>query len=266
MTCWLNGALLPRGEAAIDPDDRGFTLGDGLFETVRIAGGQPAHLPRHLRRLRDGAALLGIPLPWDDEALGAAFAATIAAVAVADGSARLTLSRGPAARGVLPPETCRPTVLITAANAGPSPAGPVHAVLCTTTRRNEWSPLSRIKSLSYLDAVLARIEADRRGAGDALLLNTQGRLAEASAANLLVLRSGRLLTPAVADGALPGIRRALLIERCGAAEASLPPEALQEAEAVFLSSSLGLREVASLDGRALPRRDDLLAELDRRTR
>ncbi len=106
----------------------------------------------------------------------------------------------------------------------------------------------------------------QRGAGAALLLNTQGLLAEASAANLLVLHRGRLLTPPVADGALPGIRRALLIERCGAAEASLPPDALREAEAVFLASSLGLRGVASLDGQALPQRDDLVAELDRRTR
>ncbi len=266
MTVWLNGALLASGSAAIDPDDRGFTLGDGLFETVRVAGGRTTQLHRHLGRLRAGAALLGIPVPWTDEALGAAFAATIGASAVQHGSARLTLSRGPAPRGLLPPEASRPTGLITAAAAGPAPAGPVHAVLCTTTRRNEWSPLSRIKSLNYLDGVLARIEADRRGAGDALLLNTRGLLAEASAANLLVLCDGRLLTPPVADGALPGLRRALLIERCGAAEASLPPEALRQAEAVFLGSSLGLRAVASLDGQALSRRDDLLAELDRRTR
>ncbi len=265
MTCWLNGALLASG-AAIDPDDRGFTLGDGLFETVRVDDGQPAQLHRHLHRLRAGAAMLGIPMPWDDDALGAALAATIAANAVRNGSARLTLSRGPAPRGMRFPQPARPTGLITATGTMSASAGPVHAVLCTTTRRNEWSPLSRIKSLNYLDGVLARLEADRCGAGDALLLNTRGVLAEASAANLLVLSGGRLLTPPVADGALPGIRRGLLIERCGVAEASLPPEVLLRAEAVFLSSSLGLRGVASLDGRALSRRDDLLAELDRLTR
>ena len=264
MTCWLNGALA--SGAAIDPDDRGFTLGDGLFETMRVDDGQPAQLRRHLHRLRAGAATLAIPVPWDDDALGAALAATIAANAVRNGSARLTLSRGPAPRGLGFPRPARPTTLITAAGPMSAPAGPVHAVLCTTTRRNEWSPLSRIKSLNYLDGVLARLEADRRGAGDALLSNTRGVLAEASAANLVVLSGGRLLTPPVADGALPGIRRGLLIERCGAVETSLPPEALLRAEAVFLSSSLGLRGVASLDGRALSRRDDLLAELDRRTR
>ena len=265
MTCWLNGALLASG-AAIDPHDRGFTLGDGLFETMRVDDGRPAQLRRHLHRLRAGAALLGIPVPWDDDALGAALAATIAANAVRNGSARLTLSRGPAPRGLGFPRPARPTGLITAAGATSAPAGPVHAVLCTTTRRNEWSPLSRIKSLNYLDGVLARLEADRCGAGDALLLNTRGMLAEASAANLVVLSGGRLLTPPVSDGALPGIRRGLLIERCGAVESSLPPEALLRAEAVFLSGSLGLRGVASLDGRALSRRDDLLAELDRLTR
>ena len=266
MTCWLNGALLASGSAAIDPDDRGFTLGDGLFETIRVDDGRPAQLPRHLHRLRAGAAMLGIPVPWDDHALGVALADTITANAVRNGSARLTLSRGPAPRGVGSPQKSRPTGLITAAGAASAPAVPVHAILCTTTRRNEWSPLSRIKSLNYLDGVLARMEAERRGAGEALLLNTRGVLAEASAASLLVLCDGRLLTAPVADGALPGIRRALLIERCGAAESSLPPEALLRADAVFLSSSLGLRAVASLDGQALSRRDDLLAELDLWTR
>lgn len=266
MTCWLNGALLPTGRAAVSPDDRGFTLGDGLFETVRVDGGQPAHLHRHLCRLRAGAALLGIAVRWSDDALGRALADTIGANRLDTGSARLTLSRGPAPRGLLPPADSLPTALVTVAGAAPAPVGPVHAILCTTTRRNEWSPLSRIKSLSYLDGVLARLQAAERGAGDALLLNTRGLLAEASAANLLVLRDGRLLTPPVADGALPGIRRALLIERCGAAETPLPPDAPARAEAAFLSSSLGLRSLASLDGSPLGRRDDLLAELDRRTR
>ena len=260
MICWLNGRLLPADDARIDPADRGYTLGDGVFETVRLARGGPAHLHRHLRRLREGAALLEIPLPWSDVALAAAFVATAAANGVQDGVARLTLSRGPAPRGVLPPASPQPTVLITA-GAMPAMAHEVRAILCTTTRRNEASPLSRIKSLNYLDGMLARMEADRRDADDALLLNTRGLIAEASSANVVVLDHGRLTTPPVTDGALPGILREVLIERCGMTEAPLRPETLFRAEAVFLSSSLGLRSVTVLDGRPLEVRRDILAEL-----
>ena len=262
MTSWLNGRLLPADDARIDPADRGYTLGDGVFETVRLAGGQPAQLHRHLRRLRQGAAVLEIPLPWSDAALAAAFVATAAANGTQDGVARLTLSRGPAPRGVLPPASQHPTVLITA-GAMPASAQEVRAILCTVTRRNEASPLSRIKSLNYLDGVLARMEASRRNADDALLLNTRGMLAEASAANLVVLSGGRLMTPPVADGVLPGIVRELLIERCGMIETTLRPEMLFQAEAVLLSSSLGLRSVTALDEQALGVRDDILATLER---
>jgi len=263
VSCWLNGTLLPADDARIDPADRGYTLGDGVFETVRLAGGQPAQLHRHLRRLRHGAALLEIPLPWSDETLATAFVATAAANGAEDGVARLTLSRGPAPRGVLPPALSRPTTLIT---AGAMPAIPrdVRAILCTVTRRNEASPLSRIKSLNYLDGVLARMEADRRDADDALLLNTRGMIAEASSANVVVLDRGRLMTPPVTDGALPGTMRELLIERCDMIETPLRPEILFRAEAVFLSNSLGLRAVTSLDGRYLGTRDDVMAELERR--
>lgn len=260
MTCWLNGALLDTDDARIDPSDRGYTLGDGIFETVRLALGQPAHLPRHLRRLRRGAALLEIPVDWSDDVLAAAFVAVADANRLETGVARLTLSRGPAPRGVLPPPTPSPTTLIVAGTP-PAATGPVRAILCTVTRRNQASPLSRIKSLNYLDGVLARMEASRRGSDDAILLNTHGMIAEASAANVVALCEGRLVTPPVADGALPGILRELLIERCGLIEMSLRPDALFRAQAVFLTSSLGLRAVASLDGRTLGTRDDVLAEL-----
>lgn len=263
MICWLNGALLPVDDVAIDPADRGYTLGDGVFETVRLAGGRPAQLHRHLRRLRRSAALLEIALSWSDDALAAAFLATAAANRLESGVARLTLSRGPAPRGVLPPASSCATALIIASAPPVIPQG-VRAILCTVTRRNEASPLSRIKSLNYLDSVLARMEANRRDADDALLLNTRGMIAEASAANVVVLRDGRLVTPPVTDGALPGILRELLIERCGLVETSLRPATLFRAEAVFLSNSLGLRAVTSLDGRPLGVRDDIRAELEMR--
>jgi branched-chain amino acid aminotransferase len=260
---WLNGRLVSPAAARIDPADRGFTLGDGLFETIRIAAGRSAHLRRHLHRLHAGLQVLRISVAYADDVMAQAFASLLEANKLDNGSARVTVTRGPATRGVAPPARPNPTVLIAAHPPGPVGSA-VDAIVCTTTTRNQFSPLSRIKSLNYLDAILARAEAAQRGVGDALLLNTEGRLAEATAANVFALLDGRLVTPPVTDGALPGIARALLIERSSATEASLRTEHLFEADAVFLTNSLGLRPVATLDGRPLRRRDDLLADLEHR--
>ncbi|MGQ9371524.1 aminotransferase class IV [Azospirillum sp. ST 5-10] len=248
MTVWLNGRLTAAEAARIDPADRGFTLGDGLFETMRVAAGRVRHRDRHLARLAAGAAALGIPMPYGADALADALARLVAAHGLAEGVLRLTVSRGPGARGVLPPATPVPTVLIT---AGPRPpaAGPARAVIATVTRRNEHSPLSRLKTLNYLDSVLARREAAERGADEALLLNTAGRLAEASVATLFVVIGGRLLTPPVAEGALPGIRRAVILEGGDAAERPLAPGDLAAAEEAFLANSLGIRPLVAVDGR-----------------
>lgn len=264
MKVWLNGAILPEEAARIAPSDRGFTLGDGLFETIRAVSGRPAHLERHLRRLRAGAALLALPLAPADENLADAVAAALDANELSSAAAavRLTASRGPAPRGLLPPREARPTVLISAGPLPPIMAEPVRVVVATATRRNEMSALCRVKSLSYGDGVLARLEAAGRDADDALLLNTRGRIAEATAANVFaLLRGGTLVTPPLADGALPGVMREVLMERCGATEASLLPEDLLGADAVFLSNSLGLRAVASLGGTPLAQRPGLIEAL-----
>nr|WP_295827384.1 aminotransferase class IV [uncultured Azospirillum sp.] len=247
MTIWLNRRLMPAAEARIDPADRGFTLGDGLFETIRIKDGAPRHLPRHLDRLGAGADLLRLPLSYDAADLTGAMAALIEAVGLTDGVLRLTLSRGTGARGVLPPADAHPTVLMTAAPAAHM-TSPVAAIIARSTRRNEHSPLSRLKSLNYLDSILARQEAAERGADEALLLNGAGRLAESSVATLFLSIGGRLLTPPVTDGALPGIRRALILERHGAEEAPLTPDDLARADEAILTNSLGLRPLVAVDG------------------
>jgi branched-chain amino acid aminotransferase len=250
MTIWLNGRLLPDGMRAIDAADRGLTLGDGLFETLRARAGQPVLAERHFARLREGARLLDIPILHDEHVLAAEMAELLAASGIAEGALRLTLTRGPAPRGVLPPAEPRPTLLMTAA-ALPPPAGPARLILASVTRRNEHSPLSRLKSLNYLDNILARQEAAARGADDALLLNLRGAVTESSIANLFLVLDGALVTPPLADGVLPGIARGLMIERCGAAERSILPEELARAEAGFLSNSLGLRPIAAIEGREL---------------
>jgi branched-chain amino acid aminotransferase len=265
MKIWLDGAIRDAAVARIDPADRGFTLGDGVFETIRARAGAPLHLERHLRRLRTGLAVLGISLTRSDAELAAAIGDALAANGHLDAAVRLTVSRGPAARGLWPQELGpqelgSATVVITCVPALFT-LGTARLIVCSSTRRNEFSPLSRIKSINCLDAVLAKREALERGAEDALLLNAQGRVAEASAANVFVWLKGRLATPPVVEGALPGIARELLIERCGAVEASMTERDLRASDAVFLTNSLSLREATHLDGAPLSRRPNLLEDI-----
>ncbi|MEI8394107.1 MAG: aminotransferase class IV [Rhodospirillaceae bacterium] len=242
---WFGDRLVPAPEALISPADRGFTLGDGVFETLCCRDGRVLQLEAHLERLNTGAKLLEIPLPLDFDRLKRACEATLAGNGLTDGSLRLTLTRGPGARGLPPPVKPSPTLVITAAPMAPPPA-PARLIIAESTRRNEHSPLSRIKSLNALDNILARQEAIRAGADDAILLNTAGRVAETSIANLFAMIDGVTVTPPVEDGALPGIARRLILERLEAEERPLLPADLARAAALFLSNSLGLRPVSEL--------------------
>ncbi len=246
MIVWLDGRLIDGAEARIDPADRGFTLGDGLFETVLVRHGSVRRLDAHLERLRRGCDVLQLPCPSLD--LGEAMAATLAANRLADGVVRLTLTRGAGPRGIMPPVPSHPTLLITAGPL-PPPRPPLACILAETTRRNQHSPLSRIKSLNYLDNILARQEAVRRGADEALLLNTAGLLAESTIANLFVVKRGAVLTPPVADGALPGVMRAAVLAAARGRDRSLTPDDLDGADEIFLSSSLGLQAVRAVAGK-----------------
>lgn len=256
MIVWLDGRLVPVEAARIDPRDRGLLLGDGLFETMRAVGGRVPLLDRHLRRLRAGAALLGIGPVAGDAAIAAACADLLRANGLADAALRLTLTRGPGPRGLLPPAESMPVILL-AAFPPPAPPPPATAILATLTRRNEHSPLAGLKSLAYLDQLLALREARAAGADDALLRNTAGRLACATAANLFLVMAGGLLTPLLGEGVLPGITRGLVLELAAALgiacrEEPLPVEAVAQAEGAFLTSSLvGLRPLVALDGRQI---------------
>jgi branched-chain amino acid aminotransferase len=156
-----------------------------------------------------------------------------------------TLGRG--AGGLRLPSAPRPSVLATAREGLPEPAG-VRTILSTRVRRNEHSPASAIKSLSYLDNVLARLEAEAAGGQDALLLNTKGRLAEATTANVFAVLDGVPVTPPVAEGCLPGVARRALMAAMTVTERPLEPGELFAAEDIFLTASTGVRAVLSIDG------------------
>ncbi|HXQ40471.1 MAG TPA: aminodeoxychorismate lyase [Candidatus Udaeobacter sp.] len=237
----LNGRLTESAAARIDPADRGFLLADGLFETLRAYDGRPFALEAHLVRLSDGAAALDLPMPAMAE-LAAAVAETLQANGHREASIRITLTRGAGPRGLLPPREPRPTWMVTTspfADSGP----PAWTAKLVTIRRNEHSPLARLKSLAYLDNILALKEAAESGADEALMLNTAGRLACGSRSNLFVVLSGALVTPPPCEGALPGIARRQLLDLAGRAgietrEAPLSIEDIKLASEVFVSNSL----------------------------
>ena len=248
---WLNGRLIPAGEAAIPIADRGFTLGDGLFETILLRAGQGQDVPAHFARLAAGAALLRLAMPFNAQGMAAMLAETAAANRLQDGGLRLTLTRGIGPRGLLPPDAPSPIVLITAFAPPARPSG-VRAIIASSITRDEASPLSRLKTLNYLPNILARLEARERGAEEAILLNRAGRVAGATIGNLM-LKSGSLwLTPPVEDGALPGIRRARLLAAKAVREAPVSLEMLRNASALCVSNVLALRPVLELDGTSLP--------------
>ena len=248
MKVALNGEIMDAGTARIDPSDRGFTLGDGLFETMHLRKGKVRRLPAHLTRLRLSAEALGIPLAYDDAALESQIMSVVAANALADAVVKLTLTRGPGARGIALPAAPQPTLLITTADAPPAPE-PVRVIIASVTRRNELSPLSRFKTLNYLDSVFARDQALQSGADDALLLNTQGRIAESTVANVFLLVNGGIITPPVEEGALAGVARADAIRLTRAEEKPITVETLISASEVFLTNALGVRPVVMIGER-----------------
>ena len=167
---------------------------------------------------------------------------------MAEGVLRLTITRGRGVRGLAPAPDAVPTVCITAAQL-PSRPDSFTAVIAARTRRNEFSPLSRIKSLSYLDNVIALQEAGERGADDAVLLNTRGNVACFTAANLMARFGKDMVTPPVGDGVLPGTVRRRLLERLPIIEMSLLPADLERADEIISTNSLGIRRLSALGGR-----------------
>lgn len=235
-------------------DDRGLLLGDGLFETVLWEDGRLVWLDAHLDRLEAGCRTLALPTPDRVEA-GRLMARAVeaAGLSATRAAVRLTLTAGSGGRGLDRPDAPSPR-MFAAAHPAPPIMGPA-SLATSTVRRNAGSPAARLKTLAYLDNVLARAEARAAGADEAVMLNGAGEIACAAAANIFWLKDGRLFTPALECGVLAGIARSELAaaaadmgvvveeRRAGLVEAAA-------AEAVALTNSLmGVRPVSEWDGR-----------------
>lgn len=260
---YLNGHMLPECAAHLSALDRGFTLGDGVFDTLRAVGGRVFRMDDHLARLQRSAATVGLVIPEGGSGLPEAISSLLAANQLDDALVRVTASRGvPAERGLLPPSSPSPTLVIHATPFVGYPRERYQRGFTATVaeiRRNESSPLSYIKSCNYLDAVLARMEAGRRGADEALLLNTAGWLACGSSSNLFLVSRGTLITPSLDCGVLEGVTRRELLRI--AAEEGLevleqqiaPRDTLLAEEAFVTNTALGVMPLVAIDGRPVGR-------------
>jgi branched-chain amino acid aminotransferase len=250
---WFNGRLVKDASLSLDPSDRGLLLGDGVFETIAVFNAKAIWLDDHLQRLRGAAAALG--LTADRTNIEAAVKDLLGQAQDRHGIMRITLTRGPGVRG-LAAEGSRPSLLATLSPWVRDSVFAPASLVTSSVRRNETSPASRLKTLSYIDNILAAREASSKRCDDALLLNTRGNVASTTIANLFILRGGRLSTPPLSAGILPGIARKKLMAFAKGEERELTPADLKDADAVFLTNSLRLiRPVHSLDGTTLRRND-----------
>lgn len=247
---WLDGALRPPDAALVSAFDHGFTVGDGVFETCKVAGGRPFALTRHLARLDASAQALGLPPP-PEAAVREAVAAVLTQVVRAP-LARLRITwtggAGPlgSARGSAPP------TLFAAAAPIPAP-GESESLAAVPWRRNEHGATTGVKTTSYAENVVALAYARRAGAGEAVLANTAGELCEGTGSNVFVVRGGLVSTPPLSSGCLAGVTRALVLEWCPeAVETELPLAVLDDADEIFLTSSTrDVQPVHAVDGRPL---------------
>ncbi len=253
---WLNGALLNEDQARISPADRGFLLGDGAFETMRVEAGRMRRWQRHRARLSGALGALAIPTP-DWGTVEAGCDALLAASALDDAVVRLTVSRGPHGPGLFPPVDADSTVLITARPRS-TPPRTMRLQIVDAPRRDRRNLSCRYKLSGYADMLMARREAVRARADMAVVMSNDGALASADSANLFWMRRGQIMTPGLQTGCLPGVARSALIEAVrgmglSVEEGCFEPSYLFEAEAVWVTNAvLGAVAVVALNDQSLP--------------
>ena len=283
MKIWIDGRIEDGADAKVSVLDHGFLYGDGVFEGMRVYSQRLFRAERHLDRLEIGARCIGLALPGGRDGIRALTLATareyLRASGEADAYIRLVISRGVGELGV-DPTNCRApfvTCIVDKIRLFSEETLRSGISMITSSRRSPPPDVRdpRVKSLNYMNNVLAKQEAKRQGVEEALLLNAAGAVAEASVANVFAVRGGWLLTPPASDGALEGITRASVLEI--AAQLGVPAEErtlgrydLLAADEVFLTGSgAKVVPVASLDGARIgrggagPLTQKLMAAFDR---
>lgn len=254
-TILVNGQITPSHHPCIKYNDRGFTLGHGLFETILMHHGIIPAFDFHWHRLEMSAPLIGITLPFSKHDLmdmlhtlmkENRLQQTIAA-------ARITVTHGESSRGLWPTTEIAPNVVISAFKYSP-PATTDFSAVIVSARKNEHAITSRIKSISYLDNILAKQEALSQGFDEAILLNISSNVADGAMTTLFIVKHSRVYTPPVTDGALPGVLRQIILDQLSSefsiVEQSFSATELLEADEIFVTNALiGVQSVTQINNK-----------------
>ena len=258
---FMNDRLVPEEEARVSVFDHGLLYGDGVFEGLRSYSGRVFRLDAHLDRLYASARAICLEIPMGKEAVAKAVVDTLAANKLSDGYVRLIVTRGAGSLGLDPNRTKNPQVIVIADTISLYPREFYEKglrIVTAATQRTQSAALSpRIKSLNYLNNIMAKLEGLQAGCVEALMLNHKGEVAECTGDNIFVVRAGKLLTPPPDAGILEGITRNAVMELAHRAgidcrEATLVRHDLYTAEECFLTGTAAeVIPVVEIDGRRI---------------
>jgi branched-chain amino acid aminotransferase len=258
---FLDGKYVPADEAKVSVFDHGVLYGDGVFEGIRLYGGRIFRLEQHLDRLFNSAKAIMLPVPLTREQLTEACCETCRQNKLKDGYIRLVVTRGVGYLGLNPFRCKNPTVFIIADTIELYPEEVyrkgLKLITASTQRTNPAAVSPSIKSLNYLNNILAKIEAVNAGTLEAIMLNSQGYVAECTGDNIFIIRGGKIETPPVSAGALIGITRQVVIElaakrKMEVGEPNLTRYDLATADEVFLTGTAAeIVPVVNIDGRTI---------------
>jgi len=261
MQVYLNGALVPKEQAVVSVFDHGLLYGDGVFEGIRVYGGKVFLLDEHVERLYESALAIRLVIPVPPAEMAAAVEKTVAANKIGDGYVRLVITRGSGSLGLDIRKTSHPQVIVIADTISLYPAELYEKgmeIITASTIRNHPAALSpRIKSLNYLNNIMAKIEATDAGAPEAIMLNHKGDVAECTGDNLFLVKRGELLTPPLDSGVLDGITRRAVMRLAVQAGVTVREITLQRhdvyvAEECFLTGTAAeVIPVVGVDGRKI---------------
>lgn len=251
----FNGQLLSSTTPCIKHSDRGLTLGHGLFETIFANKSIFPALEYHWHRLETSASLIGVGLPFSKQALETMLASLLRANNLQKkvAAVRLTVTHGESARGILPITSPSPNYVISVYEYSYTPKLDF-ACFIANTRKNEHTLATQLKSISYLDNILAKKEAFDQGYDEAILLNTAMNVADGSISNIFMVKQQTIYTPRLSDGALPGVIRCILMEELKfefpIVEHCISMDELLNADEVFLTNALmGVQPVSRINSR-----------------
>ena len=262
MKVWLNGTVVDKADAKVSVYDHGVLYGDGVFEGIRVYGGKVFQAEAHLNRLYNSAKYIRLAIPYTKQELREAMRETLRADDErTEGYIRLVVTRGAGRLGVSPFKCPEPVVFIIVDDIALYPKemydDGMSVIIAKTVRTSRRMVDPRVKSLNYLNNILAKIEADDAGSPEALMLNDQGNIAEATADNVFIVSGGQVITPPPEAGMLVGITRCVVMHLAGrlgipVAEKDVSPEDLYAADECFLTGTgAEVIAVTRVDGRQI---------------